>query len=81
MNLLKRWYYLACGSGKCKKSVTRKDGQLWCDTCNKPVSYPRSRFRLQVDVMDATAQTVIVMWEETASELRRSRRCLMSLMR
>ncbi|PWA66247.1 nucleic acid-binding, OB-fold protein [Artemisia annua] len=64
MNLLK--------SGKCKKGVTHKDGQLWCDMCNKPVSYPRPRFRLQVYAMDATGQIVIVMWDETASELTKS---------
>ncbi|PWA34863.1 nucleic acid-binding, OB-fold protein [Artemisia annua] len=68
----KSWYYPACGSGKCKKGVTRKDGQLWCYTCNKHVTYRRSRFRFQVDVMDATAQTVIVMWDETALELTKS---------
>ncbi|PWA60214.1 nucleic acid-binding, OB-fold protein [Artemisia annua] len=83
----KSWYYPACGNekckkgvtckdgqicGKCKKGVTCKDGQLWCYTCNKHVSYRRSRFKFQVDVMDATAQIVIVMWDETALELTKS---------
>ena len=30
------------------------------------------RFRLEVDVKDATAHTVIVMWYETATELTKS---------
>ncbi|KAL6576662.1 hypothetical protein OROMI_010938 [Orobanche minor] len=66
------WYYPACGSGKCKKGVTHKDGQLWCDACDKPVSYPKTRFRLEVDVRDETAETVVVMWDETATELTKT---------
>ncbi|KAL6547418.1 hypothetical protein OROMI_023139 [Orobanche minor] len=61
------WYYPACGSGKCKKGVTHKDGQLWCDACDKPVSYPK-----KVDVRDETAETVVVIWEETATELTKT---------
>ncbi|KAL6547461.1 hypothetical protein OROMI_023182 [Orobanche minor] len=59
------WYYPACGSGKCKKGVTHKDGQLWCDACDKP-------FRLEVDVRDETAETVVVMWDDTATELTKT---------
>ncbi|KAL6577449.1 hypothetical protein OROMI_011725 [Orobanche minor] len=66
------WYYPACGSGKCKKGVTHKDGQLWCDACDKPVSYPKIRFRLEVYVRDETAETVVVMWDETATELTKT---------
>ncbi|KAL6517891.1 hypothetical protein OROMI_033592 [Orobanche minor] len=66
------WYYPACGSGKCKKGVTHKDGQLWCDACDKPVSYPKTRFRLEVDIRDETAETVVVMWDETATELTKT---------
>ncbi|KAL6520730.1 hypothetical protein OROHE_016911 [Orobanche hederae] len=66
------WYYPACGSGKCKKGVNHKDGQLWCDACDKPVSYPKTRFRLEVDLRDETAETVVVMWDETATELTKT---------
>ncbi|KAL6549360.1 hypothetical protein OROHE_008477 [Orobanche hederae] len=66
------WYYPACAGGKCKKGVTRKDGKLWCDACDQPVNYPKPRFRLEVDVKDSSAHTVIVMWDETATELTKS---------
>ncbi|GJR91635.1 FAR1-related sequence 5-like protein [Tanacetum coccineum] len=65
------WYYPACGSGKCKKGVTWNDGKLW-HSCSKPVNYAKPRFRLEVDVKDESAQTVIVTWDETASELTKS---------
>ncbi|KAL6507132.1 hypothetical protein OROHE_022031 [Orobanche hederae] len=64
------WYYPACAGGK--KGVTRKDGKLWCDACDQPVNYPKPRFRLEVDVKDGSAHTVIVMWDETAMELTKS---------
>ncbi|GJY16094.1 nucleic acid-binding, OB-fold protein [Tanacetum coccineum] len=65
------WYYPACGRGKCKKGVTWNDGKLW-HSCSKPVNYAKPRFRLEVDVKDESAQTVIVTWDETASELTKS---------
>ena len=37
------WYYPSCGGGKCKKGVTHNEGKLWCDSCNKPVNYPKPR--------------------------------------
>ncbi|KAL6558413.1 hypothetical protein OROMI_018763 [Orobanche minor] len=63
------WYYPACASGKCKKGVTRKDGKFWCDACDQPMNNPKPRFRVDVDVKDGSAHTVIVMWDETATEL------------
>ena len=38
------WYYPACGGGKCKKGVTHQEGKLWCNSCNKPVNYPKPMY-------------------------------------
>ncbi|PWA54125.1 nucleic acid-binding, OB-fold protein [Artemisia annua] len=66
------WYYHACGGGKCKKGVTHQEGKLWCNSCNKAVNYPKARFRLEVEIKDDTNQTVVVLWDETATELTKS---------
>ncbi|XP_071697351.1 replication factor A protein 1-like [Rutidosis leptorrhynchoides] len=63
------WYYLSCSICKCKKAVSRQSGNFWCDSCEKTVDFPRTRFRLQMDVTDETAQAVIVMFDETAEKL------------
>ncbi|KAL6577819.1 hypothetical protein OROMI_010147 [Orobanche minor] len=65
----KGWNYPSCGSDKCKKGVTRKEGKFWCDACNKHSEYPIVRYRLELDVSDNTAHTMVVMFDETATEL------------
>ncbi|KAL6513881.1 hypothetical protein OROHE_019337 [Orobanche hederae] len=65
----KGWNYPSCGSDKCKKGVTRKEGKFWCDACNKHSEYPVVRYRLELDVSDDTAHTMVVMFDETATEL------------
>ena len=40
----KGWNYTSCGSDKCKKGITRKDGKFWCDSCNKPSDYPMMKY-------------------------------------
>lgn len=40
----KGWNYPSCGSDKCKKGITRKDGKFWCDSCNKPSDYPVMKY-------------------------------------
>ncbi|GJV47092.1 RNA-directed DNA polymerase, eukaryota [Tanacetum coccineum] len=59
----------SCGGEKCKKGVVRKDGSFWCQACDKAVEYPVLRFRLELDVSDKTASTVVVMFDEPATEL------------
>ncbi|KAL6561315.1 hypothetical protein OROMI_016916 [Orobanche minor] len=63
----KGWNYR--GHDKCKKGLTRKEGKFWCEACNKPVAYPVVRYRLEIDVSDSSAHTVVVMFDETATEL------------
>ncbi|KAL6522319.1 hypothetical protein OROHE_016872 [Orobanche hederae] len=65
----KGWNYPSCGSDKCKKALTRKEGKFWCEACNKPVAYPVVRYRLEIDVSDSSAHTMVVMFDETATEL------------
>ncbi|GKB72406.1 nucleic acid-binding, OB-fold protein [Tanacetum coccineum] len=65
----KGWNFLSCGGEKCKKGIGRKEGGFWCEACNKAVEYPMLRFRLKLDVSDKTASTVVVMFNEPATEL------------
>ncbi|KAL6549480.1 hypothetical protein OROHE_008597 [Orobanche hederae] len=45
----KGWNYPSCGSDKCRKGTTRREGKFWCDSCNKPTDYPVVRYRLELD--------------------------------
>ncbi|GKA36290.1 reverse transcriptase domain-containing protein, partial [Tanacetum coccineum] len=63
------WNYPSCGGSKCKKGIERKAGSFWCDSCNKLVEYPVLRFRLELDISDETASTVVVMFDDIAIEL------------
>ncbi|KAL6586368.1 hypothetical protein OROMI_001356 [Orobanche minor] len=65
----KGWSYPSCGGEKCKKSATRKEGRYWCDACDVPVPYPVMRYRLELGISDETADTVIVLFDEPATEL------------
>ncbi|GJQ94919.1 reverse transcriptase domain-containing protein [Tanacetum coccineum] len=65
----KGWNFPSCGGEICKKGVVRKEGSFWCEACNKAVEYPVLRFRLELDVSDKNASTVVVMFDESATEL------------
>ncbi|GJT59343.1 putative reverse transcriptase domain-containing protein, partial [Tanacetum coccineum] len=65
----KRWNFPSCGGEKCEKGVVRKEGSFWCQACDKAIEYPALRFRLELDVSDKTASTVVVMFDEPATEL------------
>ncbi|XP_071688412.1 replication protein A 70 kDa DNA-binding subunit B-like [Rutidosis leptorrhynchoides] len=66
------WFYNSCGICKAKKSISRQDGGFWCESCEK--RFP-SRLQgcyypfLPFDVRDSTAETVVVMFDETAEQL------------
>ncbi|GKB61880.1 reverse transcriptase domain-containing protein [Tanacetum coccineum] len=61
------WNYPSCGGEKCRKgNLDRKQGRFWCDSCHSSVDYPVLRYRLELEVSDDTAQTVVVMFDETA---------------
>ncbi|GJX76674.1 ATP-dependent DNA helicase PIF1-like protein, partial [Tanacetum coccineum] len=67
IKMKKGWNYPSCGGEKCKKgNLDRKHGHFWCDSCHSSVDYPILRYRLELEVSDDTAQTVIVMFDETA---------------
>ncbi|GKC15936.1 nucleic acid-binding, OB-fold protein [Tanacetum coccineum] len=63
------WNFPSCGSEDCRKSVTRQKGYFYCESCNKRVDIPMLRYRLELDVSDDTAQTVVVMFDETTTAL------------
>ncbi|GKB51823.1 RNA-directed DNA polymerase, eukaryota [Tanacetum coccineum] len=65
----KGWNFPSCGGEKCKKGVVRREGSFWCQACEKAVEYPVLRYRLELDVSDKTASTVVVMFDEPAIEL------------
>ncbi|GKA95942.1 reverse transcriptase domain-containing protein [Tanacetum coccineum] len=65
----KGWNFPSCGGEKCKKGVVRREGSFWCQACGKAVEYPVLRYRLELDVSDKTASTVVVMFDEPAIEL------------
>ncbi|GKA85114.1 DNA helicase PIF1, ATP-dependent [Tanacetum coccineum] len=65
----KGWNYPSCGFEKCRKGVTRQHGKWFCESCNRPIDYPVFRYRLEVVVADDTASTVVVMFNDTATEL------------
>ncbi|KAL6536169.1 hypothetical protein OROHE_013013 [Orobanche hederae] len=65
----KGWSYPSCGGEKCKKGATRKEGRYWCDACDVPLPYPVMRYRLELRILDESADTVIVLFDEPATEL------------
>ncbi|XP_071687811.1 uncharacterized protein [Rutidosis leptorrhynchoides] len=69
IHLKNSWYYNTCSVCKARKGLSRKHNQHWCESCSDVVPEPLSRFRVQCDVKDGTASTVIVLLDETAEEL------------
>ncbi|GJY43131.1 DNA helicase PIF1, ATP-dependent [Tanacetum coccineum] len=65
----KGWNYPSCGYEKCRKGATCKLGKWVYEACNRTVNYPVFRYRLEVVVADDTAHTVVVMFNDTATEL------------
>ncbi|GJU47755.1 DNA helicase PIF1, ATP-dependent [Tanacetum coccineum] len=65
----KGWNYPSCGYEKCRKGATRQNGEWFCEACNRAIDYPVFRYMLEVVVADDTAQTIIVMFNDTVTEL------------
>ncbi|GJY91159.1 replication protein A 70 kDa DNA-binding subunit C-like protein [Tanacetum coccineum] len=63
------WNYPSCGGEKCRKRLSMDNGTFKCGTCGKIVDYPVLRYRLEVVVADDTAHTVVVLFNEMATEL------------
>ncbi|KAJ0817117.1 putative nucleic acid-binding, replication factor A [Helianthus annuus] len=63
------WFRLMCGGGKCMKGVSREHGELWCAGCENPVMFPQPRFHLELEVLDSTANAVIMCFDDTAQIL------------
>ncbi|GJS23495.1 DNA helicase PIF1, ATP-dependent [Tanacetum coccineum] len=65
----KGWNYPSGGFEKCQKGVTQQNGQFIYEACNKAVDYPVFRYKLEVVIADDTAHTVVMMFNDTATEL------------
>ncbi|GJT19468.1 nucleic acid-binding, OB-fold protein [Tanacetum coccineum] len=65
----KGWNFPTCGGDKCKKGVCRKLKGWWCNACDQEVAYHVLRFKLELGVSDETTHVVVVMFDETDSEL------------
>ncbi|GJR97082.1 DNA helicase PIF1, ATP-dependent [Tanacetum coccineum] len=65
----KGWNYPSCGYEKCRKGATRKLGKWMYEACNRTTDYLVFRYRLEVVVADDTTHTVVVMFNDTATEL------------
>ncbi|GJV23160.1 reverse transcriptase domain-containing protein [Tanacetum coccineum] len=52
-----------------RKGATRKLEKWVCEACNMAVDYPIFRYRLEAVVADDTAHTIVVMFNDTATEL------------
>ncbi|GKB14094.1 DNA helicase PIF1, ATP-dependent [Tanacetum coccineum] len=65
----KGWNYPSRGYEKCRKGASRKNGKWVCEVCNKAVDYLVFRYKLEVVVADDMAHTVVVMFNDTATEL------------
>ncbi|GJY38865.1 replication protein A 70 kDa DNA-binding subunit C-like protein [Tanacetum coccineum] len=63
------WNYPSCGGEKCKKRLSMDNGTFKCGTCDKIVDYPVLKYILEVVVADDTAHTVVVLFNEMATEL------------
>ncbi|XP_071704022.1 uncharacterized protein [Rutidosis leptorrhynchoides] len=73
------WHYTTCSICQAKKGITQQFGGYWCESCAKLVPEPITRFRVQCEVRDATAETVIVFFDETAEQLTQTTApCLMA---
>ncbi|GJU85484.1 DNA helicase PIF1, ATP-dependent [Tanacetum coccineum] len=69
------WNYPFCSREKCRKSVSRQAGKLLCEICNMTglpyftvMLLTSLTYRLKVVVADDTAHTVVVMFNEIATE-------------
>ncbi|KAL6555053.1 hypothetical protein OROGR_006311 [Orobanche gracilis] len=60
------WYYPAC---KCSKKVYPADEMYFCEACNRHVSVPTYKFRIQLRVMDSKDSATFVLFDQEASTL------------
>nr|GEY85234.1 nucleic acid-binding, OB-fold protein [Tanacetum cinerariifolium] len=65
----KGWNYPPCGYEKCRKGASQKNGKWVREACNRATDYPIFRYILKAVVADDTAHTVVVMFNDTATEL------------
>ncbi|XP_074382641.1 replication protein A 70 kDa DNA-binding subunit C-like isoform X2 [Apium graveolens] len=61
------WYYVSYKS--CVRKVVPKDGIYVCNTCAKPVDFPLTLFRVNVQVEDTTGSTTVVLFNAAIERL------------
>ncbi|XP_045817402.1 replication protein A 70 kDa DNA-binding subunit A-like [Trifolium pratense] len=61
------WYYVSCPD--CRKTVSPTETGFKCDHCKVDIAYPKTRFRLELQVKDRTATTIFVLFDEVAEQV------------
>ncbi|KAK2459163.1 replication protein A 70 kDa DNA-binding subunit B [Trifolium repens] len=61
------WYYVSCP--ECRKTVFPTETDFHCDNCKVDVAYPKTRFRLELQVKDPTASTIFVLFDDVAEQV------------
>ncbi|GJR39706.1 retrovirus-related pol polyprotein from transposon TNT 1-94 [Tanacetum coccineum] len=65
----KGWNYPLCDGEKCKKgNLNRKDDRFWCDSCKSSLDSPVIRYRLELEIFDATTEAMVVKFDETTKK-------------
>ncbi|CAJ2679390.1 unnamed protein product [Trifolium pratense] len=61
------WYYVSCPD--CRKTVSPTETNFRCDHCKVDIEYPKTRFRLELQVKDRTDTAIFVLFDEIAEQV------------
>ncbi|XP_057771061.1 uncharacterized protein LOC130990848 [Salvia miltiorrhiza] len=61
------WWYPACQ--RCGKKVMKVDNKFYCDRCKKYDGLPNKRFMLKVNVIDASSNATLLLWDRECVKL------------
>ncbi|XP_057767225.1 replication protein A 70 kDa DNA-binding subunit B-like [Salvia miltiorrhiza] len=55
------WWYMGCT--RCGKKVTQVDNKFYCDACKKYDGVANKRFMVKVNVVDASSDATMLLWD------------------
>ncbi|KAL3639807.1 hypothetical protein CASFOL_014775 [Castilleja foliolosa] len=61
------WWYLACT--RCHRKLLESGDEFFCDGCKKPYKSGVYRYKMQLEVMDSTANAKFLCWDREAEKL------------
>ncbi|GAU40320.1 hypothetical protein TSUD_64860 [Trifolium subterraneum] len=61
------WYYVSCPD--CRRIVSPTETNFTCHNCKKDIAYPKTRFRLELQVKDRHDTTIFVLFDEVAEQV------------